>query len=240
MHRSWLGGTNHSRKIQVAHNNKTEKEKMRWDIINSVIMAINAESYLEIGTQYGDTFTRILPIPKIGVDPDLTTFKERRSAQFSAYKKADILYEMTSDKFFESYNSEGFDVVFIDGLHKCEQVQKDLVNALEILNDGGVIVLHDTMPSDARYATPGPTLISKSGNSLWCGDTWRIFSYLDTREDLNYWTVDEDYGCTVVVKQPKEYTGGNIDNWNYYYANRLKVGKVTTIHEIVGKLNERI
>ena len=203
---------------------------MRWDIINSVIMAVGAKSYLEIGIMYGDVFNQIQAERKVGVDPDLQNFKRG---------KGDVgytLHESTSDDFFSSYKGDFFDVIFIDGLHKFEQVRKDLENALNILTEGGAIILHDTMPPDARYVTDEPTLKSRSGNWLWCGDVWRIFSYLCMRGDLNYWTVDEDYGCTVVLKLPRTDKGRHPDNWTYYYPNRLKAGRVVAAQDLLSKL----
>jgi len=200
---------------------------MRWDIINRVISTIGATSYLEIGVLYGDTWRRIKCDYKVGIDPIITN---------EMIGEKDI-HETTSDQFF-SWNQEYFDVIFIDGLHKYEQVQQDLENSLKFLNDDGAIILHDTMPPDARYATEKPTLISKSGNPLWCGDAWRIFSWLCKQSDLNYWTIDEDYGCTVVLKRPKTDRGMHIDNWTYYFPNRLKVGRVVTLNRLIEILND--
>ena len=54
---------------------------------------------------------------------------------------------MTSDEFFEQ-NKEKFDIVFIDGLHHSEQVYKDILNSLNILNEDGTIICHDMNPTE--------------------------------------------------------------------------------------------
>ena len=39
-----------------------------------------------------------------------------------------------------------FDVIFIDGLHEYEQCQRDCLNSMKFLNDGGIILFHDFLP----------------------------------------------------------------------------------------------
>jgi len=48
----------------------------------------------------------------------------------------------TSDIFFKK-NIETFDIIYIDGYHKYFQVKKDLLNALRVLKDNGIIICDD-------------------------------------------------------------------------------------------------
>ena len=52
---------------------------------------------------------------------------------------------MTSDDFFRD-NKEKFDLIFIDGLHETNQVDRDIENSLKFINKGGTILLHDCLP----------------------------------------------------------------------------------------------
>ena len=45
---------------------------------------------------------------------------------------------MTSDEYFKKFKDK-FDLIFIDGLHHYNQVEKDIYNSLEILNDKRII-----------------------------------------------------------------------------------------------------
>ena len=65
----------------------------------------------------------------IGVDPDIGG-----------------TIRLTSDKFFDEFNKNKFDIIFLDGLHTYKQTKKDLINALKVLNKNGVIVLDDFIP----------------------------------------------------------------------------------------------
>ena len=52
----------------------------------------------------------------------------------------DNIYIGTSDDFLN--NKTKFDIIFIDGNHMMEQVDKDIENSLTFLNEGGLILLH--------------------------------------------------------------------------------------------------
>lgn len=101
---------------------------------------------------------------------------------------------MTSDEFFEK-NSERFDVIFIDGLHLSEQVLKDILNALDILNDGGYIICHDMNPIKEEHQHRDVR------GYLWNGDCWKAFVQLRSeRNDLEMFVVNADHGCGVIKK----------------------------------------
>ncbi len=61
------------------------------------------------------------------------------------FKKRIKLFNGTSDKFFEKYNENKFDFVYIDGNHSDEQVYKDAENSFQLLNKYGIIVFDDFM-----------------------------------------------------------------------------------------------
>jgi hypothetical protein len=70
--------------------------------------------------------------------------------------------------------------------------------AYELLADGGVLVVHDCLPPTEAIASP--TWIP----DRWTGVSYR--SYLDfvlSRSDLDYCTVDIDYGCGIIFKNRK-------------------------------------
>ena len=51
---------------------------------------------------------------------------------------------MTSDEFFKINNIK-FDLIYVDGDHKAQQVSKDINNSWNILNKGGYLILDDFM-----------------------------------------------------------------------------------------------
>jgi len=149
----------------------------RIDILKILAKKINAQSYLEIGVNKGDVFLRLDIAIKIGVDPDINSVANRL---------------ITSDKFFLN-NYAKFDLIFIDGLHHADQVEKDINNSLLSLNTNGYIVCHDMLPT-----TESMQIIPRIQNE-WTGDSWKAWLKLrTTRDDLSMYIVDVDYGCGII------------------------------------------
>ena len=145
-------------------------------IVQHLINKNGYKSYLEIGVEYGQTFTKILCPKKVGVEPYV-----------------DGWLKMTSDEFF-AQNKDAFDVVFIDGLHEKEQVEKDIRSSLKILNPNGSVVIHDCNPtSESMQKVPREQL-------EWTGDVWKAFVGFREYSDLEMYVVDTDYGCGVIKK----------------------------------------
>lgn len=171
----------------------------RIEIINKLIKSINGKKYLEIGVEGGLCFPNIDAEYKVGVDPDI-------------HSKATV--KETSDSFFEK-NTEFFDVIFVDGLHLAEQVEKDVINSLKVLNDGGYIVCHDLLPTQEYMQ------LRNRLSGLWTGDCWKAWVKLRSeRSDLVMYAIDTDWGCGVIQKGSQNTI--NIDNIPLTYSNLMK------------------
>jgi hypothetical protein len=209
---------------------------MRWEIINKI------KSYLEIGQQKGQNFREIKIDNKEGVDP-----KPKNSLG------VDCKYKMTSDDFFKlAFNEKKlYDIIFIDGLHIKEQVIKDVENSLKILNNNGVIILHDCKPENEyqqitsknkadrkdRIKARGP---NKSG--MWTGDVWKAFLKLRmTREDLKMYTIDTDCGCGIIQFGHQELFKSNVEDvftWEFFNKNKEKILNLISVEEFNELLNK--
>lgn len=161
----------------------------RTDLINFLINKISATKYLEIGVEGGINFSQVICKYKVGVDPDI----ESKATHF-----------VTSNEFF-SKNQEKFDVIFIDGLHHCDQVYLDIKNSLKILNKNGFIICDDLNPWDEHLqVVPRKQL-------LWTGDCWKSWVKLRFENlNLNLRTVNIWSGCGVISLE-KTTTPPNID-----------------------------
>ena len=98
---------------------------------------------------------------KVGVDPyndDTGCHAWDRANKEALIAKIDpqaVFYRMTSDGFFRTSEALGFyeksdlfDLIYIDGLHLEEQVDKDIANALRFVSPSGMIVLDDVPPAN--------------------------------------------------------------------------------------------
>lgn|SRR5574344_119564 len=165
---------------------------IRTDIINLLIKENNYKSYLEVGVFTGYNFKSIIIDDKSAVDPD---------------PKIDIEYKMTSDDFFKQ-NDKMYDIIFIDGLHIDEQVQRDIENSLMFLNDGGIIVVHDCKPIDKNAQSVSQT------QEVWNGDVWKAWiKTMIKHDDLIMRVVDTDCGVGLIQKTKKG-KGTHIDSFN--------------------------
>ena len=153
------------------------KTQTRFDIINKLINSKKFKSYLEIGCQSDVNFSKIKIENKFGVDP-----------------QSGGTLRMTSDEFF-SQNKDTFDLIFIDGLHIHEQVLKDIDNSLNVLNENGVILLHDCLPAKIWHQTIPQT------HSSWNGDVWKSIVQSRTREDIDTYTIKADQGLGLILKR---------------------------------------
>jgi hypothetical protein len=84
------------------------------------------------------------------------------------------------DSFFDSYKGPRFSLIFIDGLHEAGQTYKDLVNSLNILEAGGIILIDDVWPSDEASSLPDYVASVKAKEELgikhwnWFGDVYKV------------------------------------------------------------------
>lgn len=154
----------------------------RTDIINLFIEKYGYKKYLEIGVfDTSSNFDKIIIENKVGVDP--------------ANVKGGVQYNMTSDEFFKQ-NNENFDIIFIDGLHHSNQVYKDIINAINCLNDNGVIIMHDCNPTSQQMQ-----MIPRESVD-WTGDCWKAFVKFRRTHGENYeaFVINTDYGVGVIKK----------------------------------------
>jgi hypothetical protein len=185
-----------------------ESNVKRYEIILYLINKYDYKSYLEIGVQKGVTFERI-PIKKVGVDP------------MPQYESPNIV-RRTSDTFFKE-NKEKFDIIFIDGLHLSEQVLKDITNSLEVLNEKGIILVHDCNP-----------LVKEEANRLrttkrWNGDVWKGFI---RARCLGYKSgcINEDEGIGWITLQKEQIEIPSI-SWDEFVLNRKKYLNLMSYNE---------
>jgi tetratricopeptide (TPR) repeat protein len=148
-------------------------------------------------------------------DLTLRAHTHRRIDNLKPGEISELFYE-TSDIFFEKHASELFskdplNVAFVDGLHPWEQTYQDVLNCLEYLSPDGVILMHDCNPPTAASAHPAQSwqaareMKLPDWDGLWCGDVWKALVQLRaTRQDLNIFVLDCDFGIGVVSRGKPE------------------------------------
>ena len=189
----------------------------RINVLQTLIDDRNARTYLEIGVSAGNTFLRIKARQKIAVDPKLKMSRTKRLRHLltNPCNHANRYFEMTSDEFFRAQaawlHENGLDIAFVDGLHTYEQALRDVESCLRYLSPRGVIVMHDCDPPSEAAAWPAESRADAQRQNLpgandeWCGDTYKALVHLrSTRDDLEAFVIDCDYGLGVVTRGKPE------------------------------------
>ena len=205
----------------------------RWDLINFIANEYNSTDYLEIGVNDGICIRQINVLNRDGVDPSPA------SESGGVTNVPEINYEITSDDFFQNHAYKKYDIIFIDGLHHCSQVDKDIENSLKYLKEDGFIFLHDCNPPVYEMQ------IVPRQQGLWNGDVWKsIVKLRCTNPNLEMSVVDTDWGVGVIKKghqniYDKETLEKCLD-WNYFDNNREELLNIITVDDFFYKYKNRI
>lgn len=170
-----------------------------YNLIKWVVNLTNCQSYLEIGIYTGECIHNIRDIVKKCVAVDVSdNMSDKEKIEFNL---------MSSDEFFDQ-NSDLFDIIFIDGDHNYEQVEKDFENSLKILNTFGIIILHDTDPIDY-----GMTHIK------YCSDSYKIVNYIEKNHlELNIITLPiHETGLSLVMRKKDKRSD---DQWEKHWSKK--------------------
>lgn len=201
----------------------------RYDIINKLIEAKEYSSYLEIGVRDGQCFEKIKCDNKTGVDPYPTT--------------GHTTHIMTSDDYFKqlSHNVK-FDIIFIDGLHVHDQVDKDIENALEHLSEGGTIILHDCNPPTQFHALDYP-VYTPPANGNWNGSVYLSLIKLRIKNHkLKLVTVDTDWGIGILTKESSAPIPAHLEsdvNWEFFNENRQEILDLISCEDFLNNLETK-
>lgn len=152
----------------------------RSDTINTLIRQNKYTSYLEVGLGDGEHFRTVVCRYKKGVDiiPCPNIFTE----------------QIDSDSFFAK-NTTTFDIIFIDGLHHADQVERDIRNAYKVTNKNGIILVHDIKPHNEQM-----TKVPRETES-WTGDVFKAwYGFIKANPHIKTGYFDEKYGLGAIYK----------------------------------------
>lgn len=222
--------------------NKAQKESVvkRTDVINFLLNFFDTPTYLEIGVRNPDhNYNKVTCKQKYGVDPGLE------------FGSNPVKFKMTSDVFFEKLSSGDilgkevkFDVIFIDGLHLADQVERDISNSLKHLSENGFIVLHDCNPPTEFHASETYDYMLSPSQGAWNGTTWKAFAKY--RKDLNVHSccIDTDWGIGIISKTTKLVNVSKVVNPYFEYfilsENRKETLGLVDFETFCKMINENI
>ena len=112
----------------LPHHTSEDFRMGRTKLVKYLVERFHYKSYLEVGCGGNKTFINnslLFTDYAFCVDP-----------------ATGGTHRMTSDEYFAT-NTLTYDVIFIDGLHDAVQVLKDVENAREVLNPGGMFCVYE-------------------------------------------------------------------------------------------------
>ena len=143
---------------------------------------------------------------------------------------------MSSNTFFNK-NSIKYDIIFIDGLHLEYQVDKDIMNSLNILNKNGTIIMHDCNPPTEFHQRENYEVNGKFPN--WNGTVWRSFAKLRiNNKKLKMYCVDCDWGIGIIRKSSQTLFNCN-ELLTYHLLNkeRKNLLNLISVNEFIEKFS---
>ena len=161
-----------------------EQVSAYYEVIVEIVKGCAFESFLEIGIGCGvltGKLSQQCPMLKQITGGDL-------HAGDPPPPGVEGIREVGSDDFFRD-DGRTWDAIFIDGDHMRPQTDRDVINAMRVLNDDGLIFMHDTYP---------PNTDPHTTSWLVCGDVYKTYLALAERTDLEVVTLPLWCGLTIV------------------------------------------
>ena len=115
--------------------------------------------------------------------------------------------------------SKKFDLIIINDSKRYKDVSSYFSKALKNINEGGKIVLIDSMPKLPIYITDTP-----ANHQDWCGDVYQFVLELISKGGFKVTSFDSGNGMSIIeideTKQPKEIEISGFEEW-YFQRKKL-------------------
>ena len=171
----------------------------KYDIVNGLAREFGLRRYLEICTSttglkfqyvdpaHFDAYHRLMYRCPPGHD-DGFEITHRTEAETSHALVAELHATLPA--------AEHYDIILVDPHHTYRASRLDLLGALCLLAPHGIMVVHDSNPTDPSIVQP------QFQPGTWCGVTYQAYvDFLLGGRLAGHCTVDADYGCGVVFNE---------------------------------------
>lgn len=143
--------------------------------------------YLELGVRQGNCFNVIAPLSVEAYAVDTRNYYKHIKHNTNLVWK-----NMRTDEFLKNHDQDRkFDLVFIDAEHSHKYSLNDFNLVFPLVNDNGIILLHDTYPPNEEFIKPE-----------FCSDSYKTAEYIRNNfsKECEIVTLPFYYGITVVRK----------------------------------------
>ncbi len=120
-------------------------------------------------------------------------------------------------------------------MHVYDQVKRDILNAVNVLNENGAILIHDCLPNKI-WEQNVPRM-----NGSWTGDVWKVIPFLRSMENIDVYTCAADRGVGIIFKRPnRNILKLNLDfkkltfkNYYYNYRSYMNIVRTEDLEKII-------
>jgi len=164
------------------------------DFVVHLAQILRPQTYVELGLYKCQVFNRVSKIAdiSIGIDiePDaVALMKKSTNNYFIGKSTADAL-----DKVENILGGKGIDMIFIDADHSRESVLTDFNNYFPLVNENGLILMHDAYPMSEEMTSKG-----------YCGDGYKAIYELSLQRDtFELVTIPHHPGLAICRKRSKQ------------------------------------
>jgi hypothetical protein len=179
------------------------------DVLNRLLAESRGKNFCGIAyTGNTDFFDRVSARRKVCVNPHLP------QGEYTSNIASGDYYHGTAEEYFANRSDGPFDVVFICRVRDSSVVLSTVEAALSVLADDGYVVVTDCIPSSAisqlsqaefRAERAQAIAEGREFGTKWMGDVWKtVVRLLQTRHDLDIFTLDVRGGATVISRGVRE------------------------------------
>lgn len=172
-----------------------EKSVNKGDIINRLIDRFNFKSFLEYNKFDGKNFYEniLCEEKEIAYQPEESYLDGHNLKRLlAAAEGADIDRILPLDRLLTRFKNRKFDIIFFDPIHIRPEVDLCLQKLPQLLNPGGILVVHDCNPEYIELTSV------KRRPGAWTGETFKAFALFRHFNREQTITVSEDFGVGLI------------------------------------------
>jgi predicted RNA methylase len=83
-------------------------------------------------------------------------------------------YNMGFIEFYEKYNNEKYDLIYIDGSHEYIDIKEDIINSMGFLKENGIICGHDYNSSCPGVTRAVDEIFGKNNIKIYSDSSWVV------------------------------------------------------------------
>lgn len=153
------------RKTLIQLPEKSTRDNWHEGFIIHLASIIRPKTYVELGLYQCELFNRVLPFTETAIGVDIS----EKAGVFMKRKENTHFFCQTTAEFALTAKemSLEIDMLFIDADHSKKWVRHDFDAFFPLMNEHGIILLHDSFPKNKEFTNPG-----------FCGDGYKAVEEL--------------------------------------------------------------